>query len=539
MTGVVARLTALAESDPDRLWLRYADGSAWSSRDLWETAAKWATAYAQEGIRTEDRVAIMLDNSPTLVPALLGSAFLKGVNVPVNTSLRGGLLQHLLRVTSPRAIVTSGVHLPHILEALPAVDLPGGIIFVTDRANPSTPASPGWRIEDRFDVSGLATTAPLPAEPWDPFGLMLTSGTTGRSKATLWNHGTAEQWATVTADHMGYDDTDTLYSCLPLFHANALATVILPAMVARSSVFVDSAFSVSRYWPQLSTAGATATNLLGTMVNLLLAQPAGEHERRHRLRTMLISPCTEATHRQVVERFGVAPVGAYGLTDYGMLTWTRVDSHSPPGTCGSALSDAFDIDLVDDHDRPVPEGVIGEMVARSKYPWITPERYLGMPEETLVSRSNLWFHTGDLLRRDEAGWYYFVGRKKDAMRRSGENVSAFEVEEAALTFPGLLEAAAYALPAEKGEDEIALAVVPSSGLISPRDLVLHMAQDLPYFAVPRYVRVVEQLPKNKTQKVEKVVLQNQGTDGIWDREADGIRITRAGVRIEIPDKSAL
>jgi len=262
-------------------------------------------------------------------------------------------------------------------------------------------------------------------------------------------------------------------------------------------------------------------------VPMLLAREPSEQERSHRVRLVNSAPCPSAHFYEMRERFGFSAIQGYGLTDFGLMCWPPPGEVPPPGSCGRPPV-GYECRVVDEHDEEVPRGTVGEMVVRSTMPWVGPLGYWRDPEATAAAVRNLWFHTGDSVRQDEEGWFYFLDRAKDAMRRRGENVSSFEVEEAVRRRPEVSECAAYAISSPMSEDEISIAVVLAEGsMLDAEDLIRSIESSLPYFAVPRYVRFVNELPKTSTAKVQKQVLREQGvTEDAWDAEAVGYIVRR-------------
>jgi len=241
------------------------------------------------------------------------------------------------------------------------------------------------------------------------------------------------------------------------------------------------------------------------------------------LRCVYAAPTASSVLKQFMDRFGIeAFVDAFGLTETCAPILSPYGEIRPPGAAGLVASDWFEIRLVDpETDREVPAGEIGELVVRYKHPWTCSLGYYGMPEKTVEAWRNLWFHTGDALRRDAEGWYYFVDRYKDALRRRGENISSYEVEQALLGHPAVVECAVIGVPADvdAGEDEV-LAVVVASEPLGAGELWDFCRGKIPAFAVPRFVRFVDALPKTPSEKVRKAVLRDGGiTADTYDRMA--------------------
>jgi len=516
---LVRRLMEWADAQPDRPWIEFEQQRVvWTYGAGVDQVRAWATRLNQLGVRPGDRVGLLLDNSPEFVGALFGSSMLGAAIVPINTALRGVSLSHVIGDADLALLVTQSDYERAIQEASRGLagELPR-LLTVGPITDPSSSDFSRGQPVDLVDREGR-----------HPFAVMYTSGTTGPSKGSLWNHGTAMNWAETTARHMRYVSDDVVYTCLPLFHANAMATALFPVTVAGAKLHVAEKFSVSGYWSSVTAAGATSTNLLGVMAERLLSAAEHPQERSHQLTRVLISPCPADIYHGLKDRFGVQPVEAYGLSDFGMLTWSDVDGNSPPGSCGRSVPD-FEVKIVDPDDNEVEPGVTGECIARPRLPWITPDGYHNNPTATIASRTNLWFHTGDRMYRDVHGYFYFVERTTDSIRRRGENISAHEVEVVGIRFEGIRQIAAYAVDIEGGEQEVAIAVViDPEAPFDPVALLRHMWQELPFYAVPRFVRVVDELPQSQTQKVLKYQLRADGVEGAWDRDCAGLRIDRSG-----------
>jgi crotonobetaine/carnitine-CoA ligase len=498
-----------------------------SYQQVYDHASTWAGLLANHGVGRGDRVVLLLHNDMNFIGAYFGAQFVGGIAVPLNTELRGETLRRPLHLFEPRVVVVDASLADVLGDAMAGLPDPPAVVVVGDGVTTPTTGPVGFANAPRL--------APDPAGDDTPCLIMSTSGTTGPPKGSVWDHGTVRQWATTNQRHLKYGPDDRIYCCTPLFHANSLIAGVMTAVETGCSVVLADRFSVRSFWSEVATSRATSANLIGSMIQLLLngQTEASEAQRATAVLTrVLASSCPAALQLEVQRAWGLAPVTAYGLTDFGTLTSGTHGEDIPPGSCGRAVDD-FEIRLVDAADHDVAPNAPGELVVRPRRPWIAPQEYFRMPAETLASRRNLWFHTGDLLRRDEEGWFYFAGRVKDSMRRRGENVSAFEVESAVVTFDAVAEAAAYGVPSDEGEDEIAVAVVLGTPA-APLDvaaLFSHMSRELPYFAVPRYIRVVAELPKTPTQKIQKNGLVDDGiTDDMQDRVALGHEVARNRAR---------
>jgi carnitine-CoA ligase len=322
-------------------------------------------------------------------------------------------------------------------------------------------------------------------------------------------------WGVNSADVLGVREDDVLCTTLPLFHINALNT-FAQAAVAGCRVHFLERFSASGFWPAMARTGATVVYLLGAMVPILLAQPAGAGERDHRVRIGLGPGVPQAAAAAFRERTGVLLLEGYGSTETNFVIATAPDS--PRRGVMGWLRPGFEAQVVDDADNPLPPGEAGELVLRADEPFAFAGGYFGKPDKTVEAWRNLWFHTGDRVVRDADGAFRFVDRIKDAIRRRGENISSWEVEQVLMAHAALASVAVYPVRSELAEDEVMAAVVLREGVsVTPAELAAFCAARLPRFAVPRFIAVLPELPRTENGKVQKYKLRERGVPaGCWD-----------------------
>ena len=491
-------LERAAERYGERPLLRFGE-TVWSYRDLRELTARLAGALVEAGIRPEDRVAVMSENRPEVLRLWLACSWVGATFVPINTASRGDGLRHVLESSRPKALA-----------------LESGFSGLVGEAG----AEPTWVLDEAGLPAEGAPVAPHPARPGDVCAILYTSGTTGPAKGVLCPHAQWYWWGIKTGEVLEIGPDSVLYTNLPLFHTNAL-NAFCQALVAGGTYVLGPRFSASAFWRRLEHSGATVTYLLGAMVSILLRTPASAHDRSHTVRVAL-APATPADlHEPFHERFGVRLLDAWGSTETNIvISNTLADLR--PGALGRVL-DGFEARVADEDDAELPHGTPGELLLRHREPWAFASGYDGLPSETAEAWRNLWFHTGDRVVRDPDGTFRFVDRLKDAIRRRGENVSSFEVEQALLAHPDVAGAAVVAVPSELGEDELLACVVARAGAgLDPLELIRFSEPRLPYFAVPRYVDVLPELPLTAGGKVEKFRLRERGvTESAWDREREG------------------
>ncbi len=493
-----------------------------------EVAERVGGALLDGGCQPGDRVLLMAANSAEYIAGWFGTAVAGLVEVPINTAYRGAFLEHQVRTVDPRAAVVDPEFAEHFLDVPAAKAV--RTFYVTGRGAVAESAlallrEAGWAAEP-FDVlTAAARPASLPeVGARDLAAVLFTSGTTGLSKGVMMPHAHMYFFADECVALTRLTDADVYMSVGPLFHGNAQFLAAYPALIAGARFVLQRRFSASRWVDQLRASGATVTNFVGVMMDWVHKQPRRPDDADNALRCLYAVPLATAIAEDFAERFGIeAFVENFGLTEIAMPILTPYGEERPPGAAGLLVDGYFDVRIVDpETDEEVPVGQVGELVVRASLPWIMCSGYYGMPERTAEAQRNLWFHTGDGLRRDDEGWYYFVDRLKDALRRRGENISSYEVEQPILAHPGVAECAVVGVPAdaEAGEDELLLVVVPEPGAELTAEEVWRWCEPrLPDFAVPRYVRFTDALPLTPSGKVRKAPLREIGLDaGTADRE---------------------
>jgi crotonobetaine/carnitine-CoA ligase len=513
-------LARQAERYGDRVLL-VSGATRWTYAQTAAIAAASARTLACAGIRPGDRVALMCSNRPEFLQVYLGCAWLGAIVVPINTALRGLQLSHILRNSRPALLVIETPFLAAIETAGADVELPSqtwtiGAVADTSEAKVSSVPLPA-----------LAAGAPAGAvRPGDTVAILYTSGTTGPAKGVCCPHAQLFWWGVCSARALGIRDGDVLFTTLPLFHTNAL-NAFYQAVLNGCTYVLEPKFSASGFWAAARRHDATVGYLLGAMASMLLAQPPTPDDSAHRLRVALGGGVPPRIHRPFFERFGVPLVDGYGSTETNFVFAGSIPSDRP-GTMGY-LADGVEARIVDADDSEIPDGQAGELVLRAREPFAFATGYFGMPEKTVEAWRNLWFHSGDRVVRDPDGHYRFIDRMKDSIRRRGENVSSWEVEQTIQSHPAVAACAIYPLPSELGEDEVAAAILLEPGQsLAPVDIVHHCEGQIAHFAIPRYVRIVSQMPLTENGKIKKGVLRDAGvTTDTWDREAAGIRLRRS------------
>ncbi|AFR49499.1 AMP-binding protein [Gordonia sp. KTR9] len=522
-------LERAAREWPDRPFLEN-NGVVHSYADLAESAAALAAGLASLGVARGDRVVMLLDNSVECAQVWFAVNWLGAIWVPLNTANKGEFLRHQIENSGAAVVITES----RFVERLVAVadGVPEVTTVVTRDA---TDHQMPWRTE-RLDELTAASAGhpPVPmvsVAPGDLAMFIYTSGTTGPSKGCMISHNYVCNLARQYLIGTGRTPDEVAWTALPLFHMNAASTAVLSTLMIGSRVYLATRFSVSGFWRQIEESGARIATLLGAMLTMVANAPETEAEKRcfGQLRVVRGAPFPASLQEQWKQRFGGEIFGsnAFGLTEASLVTLADASATPPPGSAGRRGPD-FDVRIVDYQDCEVPAGEVGEIVVRPRRPNIMFAGYWRRPDATAEVMRNLWFHTGDLGYFDDDDWLYFADRKKDYLRRRGENISSYELESTFHQHPAVRECAVYAVPSELTEDEVKVTVTLREGeSVTPYALCEWSLDRLPYFAVPRYVEIRDELPKNALGKILKFELRNEGvTPDTWDREESDLELRR-------------
>jgi carnitine-CoA ligase len=501
---------------PSSVWLKFQDRE-YRWEEVLSLAQRAANGLLRLGIRPGERVALMASNSPEFLWLYFGILFIGADVVPLNRWQRGPALEHMLVDSEVSAIAYDPDLAPFIEEArgqatnlrflisinAPAHGIGGGVDFV-DLLN-----APDKEPDISFDT------------PVGAVGLLYTSGTTGRPKGIVASR--YEPLLTPLLTAIGVRPGETMYACLPLFHANALLVSALGSIRLDAKLALAERFSASQFWDDCRKFDAVEVNTLGAMAPILMKQKPALSDRDNPVRTFLSVGTPAGVWQDFETRFGVRILEWYGMSDApGILlnTFGKVGSVGKPAAGAEFM-------VVDDAGKPVPPGVCGELWFRHAAGQATA--YHNMEEATRVAYEGGWFHSGDLAEQDQDGFFYFRGRAKLAIRRRGENISAWEVEAVLDACPDVLESAVVGVPSEVGEEEVMAVVVPQPGRqLSPEQLIEFCEGKLAYYAIPRFIDIVSSLPKTGTQKIQHAVLKERGRSAeTWDRETVGLARKRA------------
>ena len=512
-----------AQTHPGRPYIRFGDGDWVTYGEIDLRANRIANALIARGLQKGQCVSTLMPNSVDQVALWFGILRAGGVQSPINLAYRGDFLSWVINLPESRFLVISDDlldRLDKVADELPLLEH----VFLWSSDAPNGP-NPKVNFEPFAVLDDAPDTDPGVEVTWvDDARVMFTSGTTGRSKGVIKQHASDYFSGRTYNEVCGVTEDDVFYTCLPLCHSNAQMLSCYPAMIAGARIQISTRYSSTNFWREVTECGATILNTVSAMNYFLWNTPPGEYDRAHKVTRIMAMPAPKDIYYEFKERFGIRWHEGYGLTETGMVTYVPPGIEKP-GSCGMA-SPGFEVSVVEPGtDRPVPSGTSGEIVVDMKLPNIVMRAYAGMPEKTAEDFKNLKLHTGDLGQMDDDGYLYFMDRVKDYIRRRGENVSSMEVERIVASHPGVLEAAAVGVAADEGassEQEILICVVPRENPLDPHELLTYCVDKMPYFAVPRYVRFMEHLPKTPTERVRKVELRDMGLgDDVYDRAVSG------------------
>jgi crotonobetaine/carnitine-CoA ligase len=483
---------------PDATWLKWRDEEVpW--RDVLSQSQRAANGLLELGVKPGERVALLMSNCPEFIWVHFGILLIGAHSVPVNISQRGATLAHILR--DSEAVVA--VYEQDLREAMLAVreDLPKLRHLVGPR-----------ELESLLSAADNEPEIEL-EEATGGVGMMYTSGTTGPPKGVVATNYDLEPLF-VLLKASGVQPGETMYTGLPLFHGNALLVSMLGSIFLDAKLALAPKFTASRFFDDCRRYEAVEFNTLGGIISILLKQPPGPGDRDHQVRTVLSAGCPPDRWREFEERFGVRIIEWFGMVDSpGIL----INDAGRVGSMGRSGVSGVEFRVVDADDEPLGPHELGELVFRHPKGRLT--YYHGLEEATETAYRGGWFHSGDLADYDEDGFFYYRGRKKESMRRLGENISAWEIETVVNSHPAVLDSAAHAVASDLGEDEVKICVVPRPGeRPSPEEILAFCDGRMSKHALPRYVEFLEALPKTATERNQYGALRARGvTPETWDR----------------------
>jgi crotonobetaine/carnitine-CoA ligase len=516
-----------AAEAPEELFFSWED-DRFTLAEFNRSVNEMARNLQQQGIVAGQGIAIIMETSVEYMRLWFALAKIGAIEIPINNAYRGDLLGHVLRTSGAVFAVVDGQYvdvLAQVADHLPNLKM----VFVREGK---------WRGSDAIAGCDFAElTAPnensnLGEAPHfsEVGGIIFTSGTTGPSKGVLLSHYYLAAYGYMYREINGLGKDDVVLNFLPFFHIGAKFLTIA-VLLSGGRMHLQKRLSIGTFWDTVRKFGVTNFIGVGGICNMLLSRPPSPGDRDTSIRTIYAVPDPADIHQEIEERFNCKLTTVFGSTECGLPLFRSTDDEYRPGSCGR-VSPYYDVQIVDKGDLPLKAGEVGEIVVRPKLPFLTGSGYVSMSDKTVESWRNLWLHTGDNGYVDETGWFYFVDRATDSIRRRGENISSYEVEQMVGTHSDIAEVAAMAAPSEIGEEEVWVQVIPRQGRsLICEDILLHCANTMPYFMVPRFIEIVDEFPRTPTAKVEKFKLRKAGPGkDAWDSTANGFKMTRDGLK---------
>lgn len=519
---------AIGKRGRDWEFIDYA-GETYTLGYLDDRSTRLAHGLRAAGALPGECVVSILDNCVEQLLLLFACAKIGSIHVALNTAYKGEYLRHQVADSGACVLIAEKEYVDRVIDIEDGIPAARTMLVKGERSA----RTPGRLAMRSFEDACSPDDAPLDhvPKPGDLAMLVYTAGTTGPSKGCMISQNYLCNQARQLAESLRYDENDVVWTPLPGFHMNQYSATILSSMMVGGKAAVYARFSVSRFWDELERVGATVTHILSSMVRYIAEAPETEAAVRYKgkLRVAGGAPFPEDLQKIWKERFDPkfvsSPVG-YGLTECAIVTSTDLAAERPPASSGRH-NDDFEVLIVDEHDNELPANTSGEIVVRPKRPHVMFEGYWNRPADTLKVMRNMWFHTGDIGKFDENGWFFFLDRKKDYLRRRGENISSMEVEAVFSAHPLVSEVAVHAVLADLEDDVKATIVLAEGAQITEEELCRWSADNLPYFAVPRFVEFRPKLPRNPVGRVLKYTLRDEGvTESTWDFEKSQVELVK-------------
>lgn len=519
---------AMARDGQDFEFIDY-DGVRHTYGDLDARSTAMAHGLRAAGARPGECVVSVLDNRVEQPLLLLACSKIGAIHVPLNTAYKGEFLRHQIEDSGAVIIIAEGDYADRVLDIEDELVAAKQLFIlgdgVTRRARRLA--------QSDFDALDLTTDEPLGyvCKPSDVAMLIYTAGTTGPSKGCMVSQNYVCNMARQLMTCQLYQPGDVIWTPLPGFHLNQYTATIVSAMLVGGKAAISPRYSVSRFWQEIERSGATIVQILATMISFTADAEETEAEKRcfGQVRIVCGAPFPPALQNKWKTRFGVKYAGSigFGLTECAIVTSVAMDEVGIPEGSSGRRNDVFDVRIVDDEDRELPAGEPGEIMVRPRKPHVMFEGFWNRPAETMKQLRNFWYHTGDIGKFDAEGFFYFVDRKKDYLRRRGENISSLEIEHAFRRHPAIVDVAVHAVLTDAEDDvKVTCIITPDIGL-TEADLCQWSIDNLPYFAVPRFVEFRLELPRNPVGRVLKYQLRDEGvTPSTWDRETSGLTMAK-------------
>jgi crotonobetaine/carnitine-CoA ligase len=507
-------LAQRARADGNFTYCRAGDRTV-SVRDLDLLSNRIANGLSAAGVRSRDRVAVMLANSIEHIALFFALAKLGACQVPINIHLRGSGLDYILRASESRCAIVEGNLAGHVAPAISAAGI--DLVFWRGPSDGLAGADFGSLL-----AHAEATAPAVCVKPDDLVYISFTSGTTGMPKGVMMTDRMLRVAAWAASRLGDLREGDVFHMWEPFYHIGG-CEVLLLAVQHRVTIALVPKFSVSRFWEEVRACGATHIHFLGGVLALLLKETPSPRDRDHRVRIAWGGGCPEPVWRAFQDRFGIAIRECYGMTE--CASFATQNMNGKIGSVGKPLP-YFEVQVVDDNGNALGPNQRGEIRIRERVPGILTKGYWRNPEATAALFEGGFLRTGDLGLYDADGDFVYLGRKKDSLRRRGENIAAFEVERILNEHPDIEESAIVGVPNDLSDEDIKAIVRLTPGrMLAPIDLIKWCEGRMAYFQIPRYIQIVEDMPRTPSQRIRKELL-SRGTGDCWDLESSGYIVKR-------------
>lgn len=509
----VARSGQFADHDffvvpADARRVYHPEGVSWTYAQVAQKVDALSAALAAAGYGHGHRIAVLLGNRPEMMVWKLALARLGVSWVPVNPDYRPAEVAYLLQDSAAVLAVAS----EEFTELMQAGMAESGLDVAFVEVSENT-------LE--FPQAGSAAPKGGPVDGETESSLIYTSGTTGRPKGCMLSQDyevQMGQWYAHRGGEIRYEaGVSRVYCPLPLFHVNGAILLFFAVMETGSAQIQPERFSASNWWREIVETGATAAHYLGIVIPALMNRAPDEFEKKHKIQFAVGAGVEPTLHRPFEERFGFPLIEVWGMSEMCRMLSDHEEPRSIDTRAIGRPQPGLDVMVVDENDNEVPRGTPGELVVRHSAE--TPRKgafsgYLNLPEETEKAWRGGWFHTGDTVTMDETDMVYFVDRKKNIIRRSGENIAAAEIEACLQEHPNVERVAVMAVPDEMRDEEVMACVqcIHSDDAAAAQALFDHCFARLAYFKAPGWLRFVPEVPVTGTQKVQKHAMFAEGED---------------------------
>jgi crotonobetaine/carnitine-CoA ligase len=517
-----------AEHIGDDVFLMHED-ERWTFAQVNERVNRIANSLRDLGVDKGDRITLMMENSDRTVLAALAANKLGAVWSTAGTDFHGNHLRDAITRPGSDVLVAETKFVDRLVRL---GELPQRHVLVNGGVADGAPTTLGRSSFRDFGelLQGRPDEIDVALTPSHPSAILWTSGTTGPPKGVVQSHHVWLMQGDFNADRRGIRGGDVIYCCMPMYNSGGWTVNTFPALVRGIPMGIDPKFSVTKFWDRIRFFGATHTFTVGAMHMFLWAAPERPDDADNPLRAAGMIPMPAEIKDAFCERFGIESIfSAYGQSEVVYATFAEGERTWKPNSAGKPVP-GMTVRLLDDEDREVEQGSVGEICVRPDEPWMIFSGYYEDPETTATAFRNGWYHTGDLGRFDEDGELFFADRKADYIRYKGRSISSFEIESVAAGHPAVAETGAIGIPSAEleHEAEVKLFVAVREGhAVTAEDLARYINDNGPYYLVPRFIEFTDDMPHNENGKLQKFKLRERGRSANdWDRDAVKFELVR-------------